>query len=70
LPDGEWLRQVKHHEFVGATNNSAQFHLVGVELHSKNKKRAMVKKLTCAVATTYCFPAMPTDGEKCPVSRC
>jgi hypothetical protein len=58
------LRQVKHHEFVRATNNPAHFHLIGVELHSKNEKRAMVTKLTCAVAITYCFPAMPTAGKK------
>jgi hypothetical protein len=58
------LRQVKHHEFVGATINPAQSHLIGVELHSKNENRAMVTKLTCAVATTYCFPAMPTAGKK------
>jgi hypothetical protein len=45
-------------------DNPAHFHLIGVELHSKNEKRAMVKKLTCAVATRYCFSARPTEGEE------
>jgi hypothetical protein len=58
------LRQVKHREFVAATSHPAHFHLIGVEVHFKNEKRAMVTKLTCAVATTFCFPARPTEGEK------